>query len=215
MGALNDYIAQCRDLLHDPNGQFWSNTDLTRYINEARNRVCQDSKCLRSLVTGVILTAAQEVYVWSTYLNTPAGIGARVVDVQGITVYWGTTRRKLFYLPFSKFDAQYRYWQGLTSLPEAFARMGQVGVYIGPTPDQAYVSDWDCALNPTPLVSDATVDEVPIPFQEPVQFYAAYKAKFKEQSLGESQIFKTEYKEKLVWCARAAQTYIQPNAYAS
>lgn len=213
MGALNDYITQVRDLLHDPNGQFWSNTDLTRYINEARIRVAQDSKCIRQIVSQA-LTLNVETYTPQTYLVTPAGIGARVIDVQGLTVYWGQTRRKLFFFAFTDFDMRYRYWQSLTSLPEAYARVGATLIYVGPIPDQSYPADWDVSLNPTPLLTDATVDDIPIPYQEPVQYYAAYKAKFKEQSLGECKIFFAEYKRVIGDCARANMSRIIPNAYA-
>lgn len=49
MGALNTYILQVRRLLHDATGQFYTDSDLTDYINEARSVVAMDSGCVRQL----------------------------------------------------------------------------------------------------------------------------------------------------------------------
>lgn len=210
MGALSTYQTQCQRLLHDTNANFWPLAELTDYINEARNRVAQDTKCLRQLVTGLNLVQGQEVYNPQVFIPT---IGPSVIDVMAITVYWGNTRRKLFYRAFTEFDAQYRYWNQLQSIPEAYTRMSPTIVYIGPTPDQTYVSDWEVAVNPTPLISDATIDQLPLPFTESVQYYAAYKAKYKEQAQGEAEVFLRQYARNLSWCVRAWMTRVVPSAY--
>ena len=44
---LSQYITEVRRLLHDAAGNFWSDTDLTAYINSARERVVRDTGCLR------------------------------------------------------------------------------------------------------------------------------------------------------------------------
>lgn len=49
MATLQDYISQCRLLLHDANGNFYTNSDLTGFINDARNRVVGDTGCLRTI----------------------------------------------------------------------------------------------------------------------------------------------------------------------
>ena len=45
------YITQVRRLLHDATGNYWSDTDLLAYINEARNRIALESASIRSLVS--------------------------------------------------------------------------------------------------------------------------------------------------------------------
>jgi hypothetical protein len=52
-----------------------------------------------------------------------------------------------------------------------------------------------------------------VPFQEPVQYYAAYKAKWKEQAQGEAAIFKQQYLQTLAWCYRGFMQTIVPSAY--
>jgi hypothetical protein len=208
--GLTTYQTQVQRLLHDTSANFWPLAELTDYINEARNRVAQDTKCLRQLVTSVNLSIGVEAYNPQVFLPI---VGPYVIDVMGITVYWGNTRRKLFYKAFTEFDMQYRYWNLLQTIPESYTRMSPTIVFIGPMPDQAYVSDWEVAVNPTPLIDNTTVDQVPVPFQEPVQYYAAYKAKWKEQSIGEAQVFMQQYQRMLMMCARGWMTRIVPSAY--
>jgi hypothetical protein len=210
--GLTSYQTQVQRLLHDTSANFWPLPELTDYINEARNRVAQDTKCLRQLVTGLALTAGVEAYNPQSFI--PAPTGPLVIDVMGITVYWGNTRRKLGYLAFTEFDPQYRYWNQLQSIPEAYTRMSPTIVFVGPAPDQAYTSDWEVAVNPTPLIDNTTVDQLPVPFQEPVQYYACYKAKYKEQSMGESQMFLRDYGRNLALCCRAWMTRLVPNPYS-
>ena len=49
MATLNSYITEVRRLLHDANGNFYSDSELTDYINGARERVARDTGCLRRL----------------------------------------------------------------------------------------------------------------------------------------------------------------------
>lgn len=211
MGALSTYIGQVRSLLHDPNGQFWTDPELTANINEARNRVAQDTKCLRTLVTSLTLPLGQETYVPQTFLGAT---GPYVIDVMGITIYLTNTRVKLQYYPYTRFDALLRYWTNYQQWPIAFSRLGANTIYIGPVPNQAYPSDWDVAINPVPLASDADVETIPAPFQEPVQYYAAHKSKYKDQQMGEVEMFFKAYQRNLLTCARAWQTRIVQNPYA-
>lgn len=210
--TLQSYITQVQRLLHDPNGSMWPVPELIDYINAGRNRIAQDTKCLRALQTGIILTPAVELYPILTILPLVAN---QVIDVMGISLYWGNTRFKLNYMSFSEFDAYVRAWQLYQTRPVVFTRMGATQVYLGPVPDQAYVTDWDVAIVPPPLVATTDIDPIPPPFQEPVQHWACYLAKFKEQSFGEAQMFKNEYRSLGMMSARAFMTRVLPNPYQS
>lgn len=59
--TLATYRLECRRLLHDATGKYFSNTDLNDYINSARDRVASDTGCLRRLVTAY-LSAGVEQY---------------------------------------------------------------------------------------------------------------------------------------------------------
>lgn len=211
MAVLSDYIAGVRRLLHDPNAQYWSQADLTAYVNEARRRICNDTKCLRQIVTGIALTPGTEAY---TIATTVPAVGARVVDVMGINLYFGTLRYALIYQPFVRFNAMVRQWQSYQQRPTMFSRLSQTIVYFGPTPDQAYITDWDVAIEPADLASDGDTDGIPPPYTDPVKYWAAYLAKFQEQAMGEANIFKQEYIQQLRMAARSAMTRVIPDPYA-
>lgn len=200
--ALTTYITQVRRLLHDPNGQFWSDSELTDYINEARNRVCKDTRCLRQQIVNLVtLTQGTEQYTLSSIQSSSAFTtlysGYTIIDVMGINILWGSTRVKLAYLPWTRFDVQFRYWNNMQSRPVCFSRLGALSVYVGPQPDSSYQSDWDLALIPPALTSDSTPEPIPEPFTTPIKYYAAYLAKFREQSIGESELFGKMYTAKM------------------
>jgi hypothetical protein len=213
--TLQTYIGQCQNFLHDPNANMFPIQELTGYINLARNRIAQDSKCLRQLATQVPLTGGVELYpVQATVaLATPPMLNT-VVDILGITLYWGTERVKMQYRSFTEFDASIRMWQTYQQRPVIFTRMGALQVYVGPVPDQSYVTDWDVAILPAPMTLPTDSEVIPPPFQDPVPFYACYLAKFKEGALGECKIFFNEYLTQGRIALRAFMTRIIPNPYA-
>jgi hypothetical protein len=72
--ALNAYVTQVQRLLHDASAQFWSVSELTDYINEARKRVVRDTGGNRVLQT-IYLSTGVEVYPFGgvTGFNVTAG----------------------------------------------------------------------------------------------------------------------------------------------
>jgi len=216
--ALTAYLQQVQqNLLHDPNGLLWSVTEVTGYINEARNRVCQDSKCLRQVLLSSVYPAMQftqgvEFYTPQTFLPSP--FGANLVDVMGISVIVNNERLKLQYLPYTQFDAFVRGWVNFQDWPVAFTRIGATQICVGPVPNQNYPCDWDVSVIPQPLALATDPEPIPVPFQEPVQYYAAYKAKLKPQAQGEAKYFYDLYLEILKRCAVAWASRIIKNPYS-
>lgn len=213
---LSTYITQVQRLLHDPNAQYWSTAELTDYINEARNRLCKDTRCLRQQATGLLLTAGQEQYPLPTIQAAlPSNLaGYTIVDIMGINIYWGNTRIKLAYLPWTRFDVQFRYWQTMQSRPVCYSRIGITNVFVGPIPDQNYVSDWDLSLIPPPLTSDATPEPITEPWASSVKYYAAYLAKFREQAMGEANLFKQMYEQNVAMETKAWSVRTIPEPYS-
>jgi len=191
MPLLSGYITEVRRLLHDANGNFYSDAELTDYINDARDRVCRDTGCLRELQS-YTLTASQEAYTFSALPS-----GSNTLDIVNINIFWGNSRMPLLYRPWTDFNAQLRYWQNYTGRPVAYSIYGQNTIYVGPVPDQAYQCEFDTVILPNTLVSDVTSEQIQDPYTAPVAYYAAYKAKFKEQSYGESEIFKQQYESQV------------------
>ena len=284
MATLNDYLSQVENLLHDVNNVFWTQNQLTTYINEARERTVRDTGCLRNLQTttaplayntststgvsptlwqgNTAVTAGQ--YVFSniyTYVYTQSGTSGssapayptgtnpfpptaafadgtamlqyvgpaeiinfnslpqqlNVYDIVNINLYWGNSRIPLRYLPWSNFTAQLRYWQNYVGRPVCFSVYGQQQIYIAPIPDQQYYIEVDTNILPNPLSlsSPNTVDNIIDPYSTAVQYYAAYKAKFYEQSYGESEIFKQQYDKHILNVLNSTFTRRIPDPYSS
>lgn len=188
--ALTAYQTQCQRFLHDTNAAMWPVTELTDYINEARNRICADTYCLRQVVTGLSTVAGTELY---SVASIPVAAGYTPINVMNIDLYYGNMRVALDYYPFRQFNVRYRAWKSFTSRPLAFTRMGANYFYLGPTPDQVYSIDINCSVIPPPLTSDATAEPMPEPFTHLIKYWACYLAKFKEQSYKEAEMFKAEY----------------------
>ena len=279
MATLTSYISEVRRLLHDANGVFWDDAELTDYINSARERVVRDTGCLRTLqITQTPISSSGNVAtIWSanTAVNTgdylfsnifiyevtaggttgdtappypasgstfpptapftngtatlqysgPAELvnyaampnGQYTLDIMNVTIYWGNSRIPLRYLPWSNFNAQLRYWQNYVGRPICFSTYGQGQIYIAPVPDQSYYMEIDTVILPTALTTAApsTVDTIVSPYTTPVAFYAAYKAKYKEQSYGEAEIYKQEYMKHVNAVQNSVFTRRIPDPYSS
>ena len=278
MATLSSYITEVQRLLHDANSVFWSTSELTDYINDARERVARDTGCLRTLqitatpisstgvpatvwTAGATVTAGQfifnnifiyEVTVSGVLSTTPPPYPASgytfppstpftdgtaslqysgpaevipyatistgtTLDILNVNVYWGNSRIPLRYLPWSNFNAQLRYWQNYVGRPVCFSVYGQNTIYVGPVPDQAYVVEIDSTILPTALSLNTpnVNDQIQDPYTTPVAFYAAYKAKYKEQSYGEAEIYKQEYAKQIQAVLNSVYTRRIPDPYST
>lgn len=279
MATLSSYLTEVQRLLHDANAVFWSTSELTDYINDARERVVRDTGCLRTLQitstplsnTGVVaipwsngLAVTAGEFIFSNifiYQVTVSGVlatdaapyptgtstfppstpftngtatlqyssnceiislaalpnGIQTLDVLNVTLYWGNSRIPLRYLPWSNFNAQLRYWQNYVGRPICFSTYGQGQLYIAPVPDQSYAIEVDTVILPQPLSlnNPGATDVIVDPYTTPVAFYAAYKAKYKEQSYGEAEIYKQEYAKHVQAVLNSTYTRRIPDPYSS
>ena len=141
--------------------------------------------------------------------------GINTVDILNINLYWGNSRIPMRYLPWSDFTSQLRYWQNYIGRPICFSVYGQQQIYIAPVPDQLYYIELDTVILPQPLTTLSQVDTILDPWSTAVQYYAAYKAKFYEQSYGEAEIFQQQYNKKVLNVLNSTYTRRIPNPYSS
>lgn len=191
--SLSDYLTQVQRLLHDANNVFWSQAELIDYINSARGRVVRDTGALRTLQMGNV-TANVESYTFSQTLLPNGNV---TMDILNINLFWGNTRVPLYYQAWTDFNAQMRFWQNYKGRPVSFSLYGPQTFYVGPSPDQSYDFEADTVIDPAPLVNLTDIDAIPDPWTHPVKYYAAYLAKYKEQSYGESQIYMQQYRQQI------------------
>lgn len=290
MATLSTYITEVRRLLHDATGNFYTDSQLTDYINSSRERVVRDTGCLRviqivqtpckvpdSVTIGSVVATnptawqANTAYTLNAFIfsnifiyqvttagttgaspppypqsqqnnitnyppsteffNGTAGLtyvgnceniyysampsGNRTLDIININLYWGNTRVPLDYLAWSDFNVRLRFWQNYIGRPLAFSNYGQENIYIGPIPDEAYQLEIDTVILPIPLVTNNEVDPIKDPYTSSIKFYAAYLAKYYEQSYGEAEIYKQEYNKQTASVLTSVFTRRIPTPYSS
>jgi|APFre7841882654_1041346.scaffolds.fasta_scaffold13587_3 hypothetical protein len=80
--TLQGYITEVRRLLHDANGNFYTDSQLTDYINAARERVVRDTGCLRTIQLAQLpmtpVPGGANPYFWSA--NTAVHLNDYVVS---------------------------------------------------------------------------------------------------------------------------------------
>jgi hypothetical protein len=143
--------------------------------------------------------------------------GANTLDILNINLYWGNSRVPLDYLSWSDFNARLRFWQNSIGRPVAFSIYGQNTIYIGQIPDQIYQLEIDTVILPTDLVlaNPTVADSIQDPYTSAPKFYAAYLAKYYEQSFGEAEIYKQEYLKQATSILNSVFTRRIPSAYSS
>lgn len=137
-------------------------------------------------------------------------------DVIGISPLWGSQRYPMQWRPFSVMSALLRQWTSTTyqRQPVMFSTYANTSLYIGPPPDQTYQVEFDSIILPTDLADYVTPDPIPLICQDPIQFYAAYRAKFNQQSFGEAETMLNEYR-RLVFETSASPTRRIPDIYTA
>jgi len=279
MATLSSYLTEVRRLLHDANGVFWSDSELTDDINDGRERVVRDTGCLRTLTISntpigqdgtaaiawspsLAVTSGQYIFsnIYTYKVTTTGTLGTtppsypdsygnpppktpftngtaqltyyapceiipysainttnQILDTLNVTIYWGNSRIPLRYMPWTLFSAQLRYWQNYVGRPVAFSIYGQQQIYIGPVPDQSYLMEVDTVILPLPLTQadSNAIDPINDPYTTPVAFYAAYKAKYKEQSYGEAELYKQEYTKHVQAVLNSVYTRRIPDPYST
>ena len=140
-------------------------------------------------------------------------INPSTLDILNVSVIWGTQRIALDYRAWTKFNATMRVWQQILSRPCVWSAYGQNAFFLGPIPDQYYLAELDTVVLPPVLVNMSDVDIINPPYSLPVSFYAAYKAKIKEQSYGEAENFLKQYRQRVLDALRSSSTRRMPNQY--
>lgn len=186
--ALNNYITKVQRLLHDPGVQFYSTTDLTAYINEARSQIAVESESTRFLFIQNSV-AGQEKYTFPTAVSLSTGF-KDVIQVKGIAIAWGgslSTKPSVALIDWSMFQAQYRFYgTQFTGNPVIASFYGKT-VYLWPIPSGIFQMEWDTVTNVIDLATDTDAEAIPYPYTDAVPFYAAYIALLNAQRPQEAQ----------------------------
>lgn len=185
--ALNTYIAQIQRLLHDPNGAIYAPTDLTLYINEARAQIAAEAACIRFIAT-LPTSASQQSYLFPS-INVSSVVGAASVLVVRKVSYAETgTAIPIRGRPWEWFF-DFCISNPATGTPSTWSTLslGSSGqLYLYPIPDAAASALLDCVLLPIDLLDDSTVEAIPYPWTDCIQYFAAYLAYQNAQRNGDA-----------------------------
>lgn len=204
--TLTDYLNRVRRLLHDANSTYWSDADLTDYINMAMQQRDRDTGQNRLLVT-YSLVVGQTTYNVST-------VNSAAFDVLGIVLIYSNVRVVLMQTDYTDLAGRFLTVQNFNQLPAAFAKYGAGKVVIGPPPNQTYSTEWDCLITSTALVNGTDADPLPYPWTDPVPFKAC---EFAKQELGEydlAQQYRTQYQQRLNEVQAGARGQMVANYYS-
>jgi hypothetical protein len=192
--VLTAYLTATQELLENPvpSPPLYATTDLINYVNEAREQIAGEGECIVGLAQGS-LTNAVPAYSFSIFSSfsalTPGGTA--LTGIQGVLTIRqlsivnaaGTVNTTLATRPWFWME---RYWLNsgaaiASGQPREWGQLGRGanGTFsIGPAPVAGNFPhiNADCALLPIPLVDDTTPEAIPVPWQDAVPFYAAYKA---------------------------------------
>lgn len=152
-------------------------------------------------VSGINQTVAlQEVYPFSVVnpMVATSGSGiASILQVNSVSLLWGTFRYTLMHYGWSKYQAKVRtYTAGYYYLPSVFAQFAQGAsgsLYMYPIANQAYPMEWDCCCLPQNLAADTDVEAIPYPWTDAVPYRAAYYAFLQAQRFTDADRMYKEY----------------------
>lgn len=160
-----------------------------------------------SAPTAAITTAA------GTGCTITVGIlSANTLDVIRSSITWGSAKAMMKWAPWSQFSAVYRQQVGMQGRPFIWTDYGSNQIYVALIPDQTYPIEFDTVVSPVDLTG-STTDPIINIYQNPIKYYAAYLAKYFDQSYGEGAVFRKNYDDSVLRTLGQVVTSRIPDVY--
>jgi hypothetical protein len=182
---LNQYIRRVQRLIRDVRQQVINPGDIIDYINEARRQVAGEGQCIRVLGTfNTVVGIRQTAFSAFTLEGTGGSQGPLAVRtgwLQGTSWLHPET-----WEDYSLYDFN----NPLTGPPQRWAQFGEGAagfVFLAPIPNAVYPLTFDCACYPIDLVTDTTIEAIPLLWTDAVPYYATYLALLSMESGGASE----------------------------
>lgn len=85
---LSQYIQDTRETLRDTNSLYWSDSQLTRFINLARSKVAEEYGCIRKLIPGTMVAGSSAIPGAATPgATTPGSSNTAFQTITGVERY--------------------------------------------------------------------------------------------------------------------------------
>jgi hypothetical protein len=187
--SLAQYLDCLRDILHDPDDEYWPLAKKTDYINQGlqkRDRETGQNRVLIPFVT----TIGQDTYNFTQLGNV------NVFDLISVNLLYNNLRYVMGAAAYSVLNATIRqYNPPFAWAPTHYTRYGPSQFIVAPAPSIAYTLEVDCAqITPRGfLVSLTDTDMLPAPYDAPVCYWAARMAKYNERAYDEAREFEDDF----------------------
>lgn len=160
------------------------------------------------VVTAVYMTDWGQDYTSAPTVGFSSGAAAatatvltEVMDINSISVLWNSLRYTFSYLPFLGFQTYCRSNPTMQTAPGVWSNIPETKtVFLSPIPDQSntYLMEWDLVVLPDDLVSASDIDtQVPAPYSDAVQWWAAHKALLKLQVFAQAEYMASKYEKRV------------------
>lgn len=160
------------------------------------------------VVTSIYMTDWGEDYTSAPAVTFSSGAAAatatvltEVMDINSISVLWNSLRYTFSYLPFLGFQTYCRANPTMQTAPGVWSNIPETKtVFVSPIPDSSntYLMEWDLVVLPDPLVSASDSDlQVPAPYSDGVQWWAAHKALVKLQNFAQAEYMASKYEKRV------------------
>lgn len=189
--TLTNMLTNVRSLLDEPNPQFWSNTELTQWINEACAE-CQRKVEWKRAIANVDVDTGTQTYVMPTDLYrayrvefTPdASIDTYTVEFRGymeMDQIWGINQ---------EWPASYPLYYTMWKQPPTLS------IVLYPVPSQDGTLNVFYYQQITPVVSGSDLVDVLLGYEDVVEDYTCYRALRKDADPRWKE-FKDTYEDKI------------------
>jgi hypothetical protein len=183
--TLGDYITEVRRILHDATRTYWTDADLTSFINRAMKQRDRDTGMHRAQSFSDTVIGVNHYSLDSLTPVYPDGTFAAgtVFDVMGLILVWGNLRQQLAHVPYTDLSSFYQPLTSYQNIPLVYCLYGAKFLLLAPAPQQVYPMVLDCVMVSPDLANSVDEDPLPDPWTDPVPFAAAAFAK---EELGQS-----------------------------
>jgi hypothetical protein len=220
--ALNAYLLNVRILLHDPVAQFYTDTTLTNFINQARDQIALEGECIRG-IGNITLSVGTESYPFTSAVvpTTPLGIVAGgMISVRALTIIGsGVPNMVMESRNWDWFNFYNRGFstpstQGKPSVWSVLSQ-GRTGlIYISPLPSSNnYALQVDGVWLPVDLTADITPEALQFPWTDAIQYYAAYLAYIDSQRMPDADHMFQLYEEFMARARAGVTPQVTPMSY--
>ena len=185
------YIPQVQALLQNPAAPtpLYSTSQITTAINLARLQIAGEGQCIHGTATSTNSGSGGQVWPFSAFtISLPSSGCAGIFNVRQLSFFSGT--QTLQYVNFQPYEYFFRYYvmvniTATSATPTYWSQQGQGvngTVLIYPPATSGVELLADATLEPIALASDSDPEAIPYPWQDCVQYLAAWYCLLQSQS---------------------------------